>query len=1356
MHRILFAFFLFLVGSFFSTLFGATPEPIQEPGIAWEEEAETYERRDEKLAAILAYLRAWEEVIAAAKEGGEDAPWLQARAVFLLEKAYDLNREFAVVPELLSALQRFSDPTSGTSPVDAARATWLRGRLLLRMGRGSEAREGVAPLGFLQEWFLLGPLDPAMEGPRIFDLTRTFPGKVRPVSWCFHTSQDPLGKIDLSAIFRPREDVVAYALALILVEEERRIVLRLGVDDEATVWLNTYEIFREEAERHAEPDQLAIPLSLRKGENVLLLRIRQRAGAWEFFARLTELDGTPVRGVRIETKPEMVADRLSRRLLLPRPPGSPDIFPPLRKPQKQPAPATPSTSPSSQAEGDPETKKEEEGGTGGAIATLAEIVDREEENARAAYYLGSILMFRENLDPRHRHHRQLLLRATRLAPQRGVYYLALARAASQPERVEADRDENLRRIVLDHARGLGEEDAAAAVELGRYYLESMGNLERASMLVNRALQINPQSAGGLWLRGTIDLRWGWVARARRLFTDAARRHPDHIGIRLSEGEMAARDGDWRTACKAFAAAYGIDMTSDSAFRGLVTSLRHLPRGGGGILSPALLPFLSPEDGVASRSPSRVDLLRRLLTSRLESLPYDIEARREGIRHLLRQGEKESALREAEAWLALAPEDGEPYRWRGQCLAAMGRMQEAEAAWEEALQLDSSQRSIREYLAFLRAKESRSRRETKSEEERNPRVGGGEGNLLPFGGEVDALFLSESPPATLVPPGTPFYYLLDELATRVREDGTRCQTYRRWIRILTAEGAQQLRQIAIRIDPETECLTVPRRRVFHKDGYGDEAKVLLSQRRDADGRIVHIVEFPPLLPEDLLELEYSIEEIRPGFFGDAFGEIFLFRRTVPVRLCRYRLTVPSSRTFAFHQTGGAPAPTLQEEKETKTVTRVWEMRDLSALVEEPYMPPRRELSPTAQASSFTNWDDFARRYWRLIESQYLSTPEIRKTVREITQNLDSDEKKVYALLQWVTDNIRYVPWEFGVYGYKPYSAGTIFSRRFGDCKDKTALFIVMLRELDIEAWPVLLWATHPTDRVAGRGREDWTLPLFHHFNHCITWVNLPKRSLYLDPTASPQAERGLPIHNAGAEVVVVTPHGAVRTRISPQSPADNVWEDRMEIDLQREGEAEMRQDITVVGHLSNFLRRYLANPTTREGVIRVFITRAYGPLARWNLEGYGDDIASGKAQLSMHAVIPQLGRLSDEGLSFTFPRIFLRGRLGKDAPLPERLLDFASSSTRIHDLVLPFPFRVDRTITVVWPPGWRLVNDLSSVLLEDPLWLLRADYETVGNSLTLRLRFEIRATRIPRDRYEAFRNFCREADALERRVYLIAR
>lgn len=108
--------------------------------------------------------------------------------------------------------------------------------------------------------------------------------------------------------------------------------------------------------------------------------------------------------------------------------------------------------------------------------------------------------------------------------------------------------------------------------------------------------------------------------------------------------------------------------------------------------------------------------------------------------------------------------------------------------------------------------------------------------------------------------------------------------------------------------------------------------------------------------------------------------------------------------------------------------------------------------------------------------------------------------VKAVYRWVIDNTRYVALEFGIHTLQPYPVSAVFHRRHGDCKDKAALMVAMLKEAGIPANLVLL-------RTNDLGDLQDSIPTFAHFNHALVFV--PGENLWLDGTVLHHGSEELP-------------------------------------------------------------------------------------------------------------------------------------------------------------------------------------------------------------------------------------------------------
>ncbi len=144
------------------------------------------------------------------------------------------------------------------------------------------------------------------------------------------------------------------------------------------------------------------------------------------------------------------------------------------------------------------------------------------------------------------------------------------------------------------------------------------------------------------------------------------------------------------------------------------------------------------------------------------------------------------------------------------------------------------------------------------------------------------------------------------------------------------------------------------------------------------------------------------------------------------------------------------------------------------------------------------------------------PELAALVAELRQ-LPNPKAQVMAALQWVQNQIRYFSVSLGESSHRPHSPQELLQTRYGDCKHKSYLLVTLLRELGIEAHPVLL-------SFQARAVPARLLPTPQLFDHAIVQAVIGGQTYYLDGTRLGQA--GLLDHQdaglQGAQVLVVDP------------------------------------------------------------------------------------------------------------------------------------------------------------------------------------------------------------------------------------------
>lgn len=93
---------------------------------------------------------------------------------------------------------------------------------------------------------------------------------------------------------------VAYATCYINMPQTRKVKISIGSDDGCKVYLNHKLVINEPKHRNAKPDQNQADVVLKKGLNLLLVKIDNSVNGWKFYLRLLDSTGKPVTNYTID------------------------------------------------------------------------------------------------------------------------------------------------------------------------------------------------------------------------------------------------------------------------------------------------------------------------------------------------------------------------------------------------------------------------------------------------------------------------------------------------------------------------------------------------------------------------------------------------------------------------------------------------------------------------------------------------------------------------------------------------------------------------------------------------------------------------------------------------------------------------------------------------------------------------------------------------------------------------------------------------------------------------------------------------------------------------------------------------
>lgn len=174
--------------------------------------------------------------------------------------------------------------------------------------------------GFIRHWLVLAPLpygDAQTGAEALAKQQVRSEAKLKPkekdkvkvgdkeFTWKKHKCDGHL--LDLNALLgQETEDSVAYAVCYLITDEKMPdLTLKTGSDDQAKVYINGKEVFKNEEARAADKDQDSTPnITLVKGLNTIVFKIVNEKVDWSGCLRFTDKDGNPVKNIKLTLKPD--------------------------------------------------------------------------------------------------------------------------------------------------------------------------------------------------------------------------------------------------------------------------------------------------------------------------------------------------------------------------------------------------------------------------------------------------------------------------------------------------------------------------------------------------------------------------------------------------------------------------------------------------------------------------------------------------------------------------------------------------------------------------------------------------------------------------------------------------------------------------------------------------------------------------------------------------------------------------------------------------------------------------------------------------------------------------------------------
>jgi len=480
---------------------------------------------------------------------------------------------------------------------------------------------------------------------------------------------------------------------------------------------------------------------------------------------------------------------------------------------------------------------------------------------------------------------------------------------------------------------------------------------------------------------------------------------------------------------------------------------------------------------------------------------------------------------------------------------------------------------------------------------------------------------------------------------------------------------------------------------------------------------------------ILESQLIRKDRFPLYDGKISGKV-IFQRDDPVLEGRFNLRVPKGTKvkFVYHEL---------RDRVKKESSGEWDeyklvVEDMPKTPEERFRPSDDEIAAAVFFTSFRDWDDVADWFNRRFDSVTVVDSTVKRMVRVALAGREQGGGKVGRLYQYLCDKLDFLPvldrWEQGFPLDRP---GEIVESGYGDSFQFAVVFLAMLREAGIKAYPVLLNIGGVVDTTAACPQQ---------FNHCLVAVERPEGGLvFLDPSSRGSDFGVLPGATQGRQALILFSRKATWTILPVDPPEKSTELIDATFKLDKRGDLSGSMSLKGTGNIAKGWRDFFlgAGKMGRKAALsgRMPLAVSGGRLVGINVEEYKSLFKPVQFEIEVEAT-RYARRVGRDTLLFSIPPCFtvlIPNFLGQIVWSEDRQLPY--------DLGMVMPaFRLEKTVKVKLPGGYRLGIPKVRPNVSNSLGQLKVSYELdrATNTLTYRLLLVVSALRIQPEKYGELR------------------
>jgi tetratricopeptide (TPR) repeat protein/transglutaminase-like putative cysteine protease len=322
---------------------------------------------------------------------------------------------------------------------------------------------------------------------------------------------------------------------------------------------------------------------------------------------------------------------------------------------------------------------------------------------------------------------------------------------------------------------------------------------------------------------------------------------------------------------------------------------------------------------------------------------------------------------------------------------------------------------------------------------------------------------------------------------------------------------------------------------------------------------------------IVEEETTVTDKQTFFSG---GGVFRddFSRPVPIIHCELLIDAPEKTKLQYR------AHLLPGLKTTDSVSGgvrhlQFVQEGLKARADSDIALSSRDISgPTIEFSTGESWAEVAAAYRQLAEA-HIEPDKVKSLLPAASTDRNATIERVVARLH---KDIRYTGLEFGEASLQPAAAADVLKHHYGDCKDKAAFLVAMLRAAGIPANLALL-ATGPGIDI------NPDLPGMNEFDHAIVYVPAFAGGdpLWIDATAEYSQVGTLPAMDQDRLALIIAENTSALTSTPSARAEDDQLTELRDVVMAEYGPAHITETSLTNGEIDASYRSDFGDAETRE-------------------------------------------------------------------------------------------------------------------------------------------------------------------------------